>query len=55
MAMEMIEGWRFLGFASFAEYCEQILGMDATHVERLAARARKDARRLRNANVRREQ
>jgi len=50
MAMQAVEGWRFLGFASFAEYCEERLGMDATHVGRLVARARKDARRSRNAN-----
>jgi hypothetical protein len=41
IAIQITEGWRFLGFASFAEYCEERLGMEVTHVERLAARARK--------------
>ena len=45
MMMQIVEGWRSLGFASFTAYCEQRLGMDAAHVERLADRARKAARR----------
>jgi acetyl-CoA acetyltransferase len=50
--IQKTEGWRQFGFASFADYCEQRFGMDAPYVERLAARARKRARRLRNAGVR---
>jgi len=55
MTIQITEGWRSLGFASFAEYCQERLGMDVTHFERLVARARKVARRSRNANVRRQQ
>ncbi len=36
---------RLASFASFAEYCEERLGMEVTHVERLAARARKEIHR----------
>jgi len=50
-AMQVTEGWRSLGFSSFAEYCEERLGMDVSDVERLAARARR-AHRLRSADVR---
>src|SRR5256885_12483029 len=45
IVIQITEGWRFLGFASFAEYCEERLGMEVTHVERLAARARKEIHR----------
>ena len=55
MTIQITEGWRSLGFASFAEYCQERLGMDVTHFERLVARARKIARRSRNANVRCQQ
>ncbi|MFL5310705.1 MAG: hypothetical protein ACJ79H_09675 [Myxococcales bacterium] len=49
---QSMEGWRTVGFASFDQYCEERLGMDPSEVERLAARARKQLRRLRNADGR---
>jgi hypothetical protein len=45
------EGWRDLGFSSFAELCENGLGLEASEVERLADRARRAAR-LRSVDVR---
>jgi len=50
--LQITEGWRSLGFASFDQYCEERLGMDPREVERLAARARKQLRRVRSADVR---
>jgi hypothetical protein len=52
IAIQLTEGWRRFGFATFAEYCEERLGMDVTRVEGLVARVRKLARRSRNADVR---
>ena len=54
MVFQAMEGWRSLGYATFAEYCDERLGMDVAHVERLIARARKIDRRLRSADVRAE-
>jgi len=36
MVFEHIEGWRFLGFASFAHYCEERLGMAERTVQQRA-------------------
>src|SRR5262249_2576024 len=52
--MKAMEGWRDLGFATWSEYCDERLGIDVAHVERLIARARKIDRRLRSADVRAE-
>src|SRR5262245_29495045 len=50
--MKAMESWRDLEFATWTEYCDERLGMDVGHVERLIARARKVERRLRSADVR---
>ena len=52
---QSVDGWRRIGFASFDEYCEERLGMDPREVEQLAAQARRDLRRSRNAKERPEE
>ena len=54
MLFQMVEGWKHVGFASFAEWCEERLRMDVGDVERLAAQARREVRRERSADVRGE-